>query len=75
MMAVAEMREKKGPEEIEEPRKSFHIGYAMHTTAMKMCRPGIVEREIAGTIRRHFQSIRTGRVVPADRVAARRNAA
>ena len=50
MMAVAEMREKKGPEEIEELEKSFHIGYAMHTTAMKMCRPGIVEREIAGTI-------------------------
>ena len=50
MMAVAEMREKKGPEEIEEFEKSFHIGYAMHTTAMKMCRPGIVEREIAGTI-------------------------
>ena len=49
-MAVAEMREKKGPEEIEELEKSFHIGYAMHTTAMKMCRPGIVEREIAGTI-------------------------
>ena len=44
MMAVAEMREKKGPEEIEELEKSFHIGYAMHTTAMKMCRPGIVER-------------------------------
>mgnify|MGYP003014090826 CR=1 FL=1 len=50
MMAVAEMREKKGPEEIEELEKSFHIGYAMHTTAMKMCRPGIVEREIAGAI-------------------------
>ena len=50
MMAVAEMREKKGPEEIEELEKSFHIGYAMHTTAMKMCRPGIVELEIAGTV-------------------------
>ena len=50
MMAVAEMREKKGPEEIEELEKSFHIGYAMHTTAMKMCRPGIVEREIVAHV-------------------------
>ncbi|MDE5731316.1 MAG: aminopeptidase P N-terminal domain-containing protein [Alistipes sp.] len=50
MLAVAEMRETKGPEEIEELEKSFHIGYAMHTTAMKMCRAGVVEREIAGAI-------------------------
>lgn len=50
ILAVAEMRERKGPEEIEEIEKSFHIGYAMHTMAMKMCRAGVVEREIAGTI-------------------------
>lgn len=50
MLAVAEMRETKRPEEIEELEKSFHIGYAMHTTAMKMCRAGVVEREIAGAI-------------------------
>jgi Xaa-Pro aminopeptidase len=30
--------------------RAFHIGYAMHTTAMKMCRAGVVEREIAGAI-------------------------
>ena len=50
MFAVAEMREVKSAEEIEAMERAFHIGYAMHTTAMKMCREGVVEREIAGTI-------------------------
>ena len=50
MLAVAEMREKKGPEEIEAMERAFHIGYAMHTTAMRMCRAGVVEREIAGAL-------------------------
>ena len=30
--------------------RAFEIGYRMHTLAMKMCRPGVVEREIAGAI-------------------------
>ena len=30
--------------------RAFAIGYEMHTTAMRMCRPGVVEREIAGVI-------------------------
>ena len=47
---VAEMREKKSAEEIEEMERAFQIGYKMHTLAMKMCRPGVVEREIAGAI-------------------------
>jgi len=50
MFAVAEMREVKSAEEIEELERAFHIGYMMHLTAMKMCRPGVVEREIAGAI-------------------------
>lgn len=50
MLAVAEMREKKGPEEIEALERAFQIGYAMHITAMRMCRPGVVEREIAGAL-------------------------
>ena len=50
MFAVAEMREVKSAEEIEELERAFRIGYKMHTLAMKMCRPGIVEREIAGAI-------------------------
>ncbi len=50
MFAVAEMREKKSAEEVEEMERAFEIGYEMHTTAMKMCRPGVVERQIAGAI-------------------------
>ncbi len=50
MFAVAEMREKKSDEEIAELEKAFEIGYRMHLQAMRMCRPGIVEREIAGAI-------------------------
>ena len=49
MFAVAEMREVKGPEEIEALERAFQIGYIMHVTAMKMCRPGVVEREISTT--------------------------
>ncbi len=50
MLAVAEMRETKSAEEIEAMERAFAIGYEMHTTAMRMCRPGVVEREIAGAI-------------------------
>lgn len=50
MFAVAGMREVKSDEEIEAMQRAFHIGYDMHTTAMKMCREGVVEREIAGAI-------------------------
>ncbi len=48
--AVIAMREIKSAEEIEEIEKACDIGYAMHTTAMKMCRPGVAEREIAGVV-------------------------
>ncbi len=50
MMAVAEMREVKSAEEIAALEHAFTLGYEMHTTAMRMCRPGVVEREIAGAI-------------------------
>ncbi|MBQ2023362.1 MAG: M24 family metallopeptidase [Alistipes sp.] len=50
MFAVAAMREVKSDEEIEAMERAFHIGYDMHTTAMRMCRQGVVEREIAGAI-------------------------
>ena len=50
MFAVAEMREVKSAEEIEALERAFQLGYAMHTTAMKMCRAGVVERQIAGAI-------------------------
>ncbi len=50
MFAVAEMREKKGPEEIEALEEAFQIGYNMHMAAMRMCREGVIEREIAGVM-------------------------
>ncbi len=48
--AVVALREIKTEEEIAEIDKACNTGYKMHTTAMKMCRPGILEREIAGAI-------------------------
>lgn len=49
-LAVVSLRDKKSTEEIAEIEKACEIGYQMHTTAMKMCKPGVVEREIAGAI-------------------------
>ena len=48
--AVVSLREIKSPEEIEQIDHACDIGYEMHTTAMKMCRPGLMERDIAGAI-------------------------
>ena len=50
IMAVVNQRAVKTPEEIAEIEHACAIGYEMHTTAMKMCRPGISEQEIAGRI-------------------------
>lgn len=49
-LAVVSLRDKKSDEEIARIEEACEIGYKMHTTAMKMCRPGVVEREIAGAI-------------------------
>lgn len=48
--AVVSLREIKEEQEIAEIECACDTGYLMHTTAMKMCRPGVVEREIAGAI-------------------------
>ena len=48
--AVVKMRSSKTEEEIEELERAAVIGYKMHTTAMKMCRPGVTEKMIAGTL-------------------------
>ena len=50
MFAVAEMREVKSEEEIEELQKVQETGYLMHMTAMHMCREGMVERELVGVL-------------------------
>jgi Xaa-Pro dipeptidase len=48
--AVISMRSVKEQIEIDEIVKALGIAYDMHTTAMKMCRPGIKEQEIFGAI-------------------------
>lgn len=48
--AVVSMRSVKEKLEIEEIEKAVDIAYDMHVTAMKMCKPGVREQEIFGTI-------------------------
>ncbi len=48
--AVVKLRSSKSAEEIAEMERAAVIGYKMHTTAMRMCRPGVIEQEIAGTL-------------------------
>ena len=48
--AVVAQRSVKSKEEIAEIERACDIGYEMHTTAMRMCRPGIKEQTICGTI-------------------------
>jgi len=48
--AVVEMRSIKEEIEIQEIEKAIDIAYEMHTTAMKMCKPGVKEQEIFGMI-------------------------
>ncbi|MBS3806026.1 MAG: aminopeptidase P family protein [Bacteroidales bacterium] len=48
--AVVEMRSIKDSHEIGELEKAAAIGYEMHVTAMKMCNPGVYEREISGVL-------------------------
>lgn len=48
--AVVSQREIKSSEEISQIEQACEIAYKMHTAAMRMCRPGILEREIAGEI-------------------------
>lgn len=48
--AVVAMREIKSEDEITQIDDACNIGYKMHTEAMRMCRAGMYEREIAGAI-------------------------
>lgn len=48
--AVVELRSTKSAEEIEELERAAAIGYQMHTTAMRLCRPGVTEQYISGQI-------------------------
>ncbi len=48
--AIVKLRSVKEPEEILEIEKAMEVAYLMHTTAMKMARPGVFEHEIAGVV-------------------------
>ncbi|MHC1706809.1 MAG: aminopeptidase P family protein [Bacteroidales bacterium] len=48
--AVVALKEVKDDFEIAEIEKACDVAYLMHTTGMKMCKPGIVEQEISGTL-------------------------
>lgn len=48
--AVVDLRSVKEACEIEEIERACDIGYEMHTTAMRLCKPGVKEQYIAGVL-------------------------
>lgn len=48
--AVVNLRSYKDEQEVKEIEFAMDIAWEMHTTVMKMAKPGIVERELVGTI-------------------------
>ena len=48
--AVVKMRATKEPQEIEAIEKACNVGYAMHTTAQLLIKPGVTERFIGGQV-------------------------
>ena len=48
--AVVKMRSAKEPQEIEELERAAKIGYRMHTTAMRLIKPGVTEKYIGGQV-------------------------
>ncbi len=50
IQAVVKLRSIKSEEEIEELERAAVIGHRMHTTAMRLCRPGVTEQYIGGVL-------------------------
>ena len=63
--AVVAQRSVKAEEEVAEIEYALEIAYQMHTTAMRMAKPGIIERDIAGTIEGIASSLGAGLSFPA----------
>jgi Xaa-Pro aminopeptidase len=63
--AVVAQRSVKGEEEVAEIEYAMEIAYQMHTAAMRMAKPGIIERDIAGTIEGIALSLGAGLSFPA----------
>lgn len=50
IMAVVKMRSTKELQEIEELERAAAIGYKMHTTAMRITKPGLTEKYVGGQV-------------------------
>ncbi|MGM9705368.1 MAG: aminopeptidase P family protein [Prevotella sp.] len=48
--AVVKLRSAKEEQEIEELERAAEIGYLMHTTAMRLTRPGVTEKYVGGQV-------------------------
>ena len=48
--AVVSLRSIKAPEEIAELDKAADVGYLMHTTNMRLAKPGVTEQELVGAV-------------------------
>ena len=48
--AVVKMRSTKEQQEIDELERAAEIGYIMHTTAMRLTRPGVTEKYVGGQV-------------------------
>ena len=48
--AVVKMRSTKEPQEVAELERAATIGYKMHTTAMRLTKPGVTEKYIGGQV-------------------------
>lgn len=62
--AVVSQRSVKSPREIEQIEAALEITYRMHTTAMKICQVGMVEREVAGQVEGLAYSLGGGLAYP-----------
>ncbi len=62
--AVVKMRATKEPQEIAAIERACNVGYAMHTTTMKMAVPDISERFIAGRVDGVARSMAQGNSFP-----------
>jgi Xaa-Pro dipeptidase len=63
--SVIAQRSIKAEEEIAEIEYAMEIAYQMHTTAMRMAKPGVIERDIAGAIEGIAASLGAGLSFPA----------
>lgn len=63
--AVVAQRSIKGEEEVAEIEYAMEIAFQMHTTAMRMAKPGVIEHDIAGAIDGIALSLGSGVSFPA----------